>query len=191
MFCFDGPHVSLLFLHKYPTPSLLFFPFPLLPSLLYNFEISLALSSFFFFFEKKMQFAEEVVQLNQFPFPVYETHDELRSLLELVELVSPNSGSEGSSRAVYSPDEKKQRRKRLNRESARRSRWRKKRHLENLTDEMNRLSLANQRLKNELGLIINQCNALWRENDQLRCESIALSAKFSNLCGILAAMQSN
>ncbi|GLU15965.1 hypothetical protein SLE2022_324160 [Rubroshorea leprosula] len=134
-----------------------------------------------------MPFAEEVVQLNQFHFP---TPDELRSLVELTELGSPNSGSEGSSRAVYSPDERKERRRISNKESARRSRWRKKRHLENLTDEVNRLSLVNQKLKNELGLIINECNALWRENDQLRSESIALSAELSNLWRILAAMQS-
>ncbi|GLT41222.1 hypothetical protein SLA2020_153030 [Shorea laevis] len=107
------------------------------------------------------------------------------------DVVSPNSGSEeGSSRAVYSPDERKERRKISNRESARRSRWRKKRYLENLTDEVNRLSLVNQKLKNELGLIINHCNALWRENDELKSESIALSAELSNLCSILAAMQS-
>ncbi|GKV20036.1 hypothetical protein SLEP1_g30214 [Rubroshorea leprosula] len=137
-----------------------------------------------------MPFAEGVFQLNQFHCPVYETPDEQWSLVELTELVSPNSGSEGSSRAVYSPDERKERRRISNKESARRSRWRKKRHLENLTDEVNRLSLVNQKLKNELGLIINECNALGRENDQLKSESIALSAELSNLWRILAAMQS-
>ncbi|XWS21312.1 hypothetical protein CRYUN_Cryun30bG0045000 [Craigia yunnanensis] len=77
-----------------------------------------------------------------------------------------------------------------NRESARRSRWRKKRHLENLTDEVNQLNIENQQLKNRLSLVINQCHVVWRENEQLRSESIALWAKLLDLNWNLAAMQS-
>ncbi|XVE70221.1 hypothetical protein DITRI_Ditri10aG0055400 [Diplodiscus trichospermus] len=116
--------------------------------------------------------------------------EELLSFLESNEPVSPNSGSEGSSRAVYTKDERKQRRMISNRESARRSRWRKKRQLENLTEEVNRLNIENQQLKNRLSLAINQCHVVWRENEQLRSESIALWAKLLDLHWNLAAMQS-
>ncbi|XVF64220.1 hypothetical protein PTKIN_Ptkin09bG0150900 [Pterospermum kingtungense] len=116
--------------------------------------------------------------------------EELLSFLESDEPVSPNSGSEGSIRAVYSKEERKQRRMISNRESARRSRWRKKRHLENLTDEVNRLNIENQQLKNPLSLVINQCHVVWLENEQLRSESLALRAKLLDLYWTLVAMQS-
>ncbi|XP_022766440.1 basic leucine zipper 4-like [Durio zibethinus] len=141
-----------------------------------------------------MFLAEEAVQ---FQIPVHETGftpeevEELLSFLESDERVSPNSGSEGSSRAVFSPDERKHRRMISNRESARRSRWRKKRHLENLTDQVNRMNIENQQLKNRLSSVINQCHAAWRENEQLRSESIVLWAKLLDLYWTLAAMQAN
>ncbi|EOY15673.1 Basic leucine-zipper 4, putative [Theobroma cacao] len=136
---------------------------------------------------------EEAVQ---FQLPVHETVftpeevEELLSYLETDEPISPNSGSEGSSRAIYSADERKQRRMISNRESARRSRWRKKRHLENVTEEVNRLNRENQQLKNRLSLVINHCHVVWRENEQLRSESEALWAKLLDLYWTLAAMQS-
>ncbi|KAB1670270.1 hypothetical protein ES319_1Z183800v1 [Gossypium barbadense] len=101
-------------------------------------------------------------EADQFQLPVNETGftreelEELLSFLESNEPVSPNSGSEGSTRAVYSPDERKKRRMKSNRESARRSRWRKRMHLENITDEVNRLSVENQQLKNRLSTVINR-----------------------------------
>ncbi|MBA0808223.1 hypothetical protein Gohar_023980, partial [Gossypium harknessii] len=116
--------------------------------------------------------------------------EELLSFLESNEPVSPNSGSEGSTRAVYSPDERKKRRMKSNRESARRSRWRKRMHLENITDEVNRLSVENQQLKNRLSAVINQYHIVWRENEQLRSESEALWAKLLDLYWTFATMQS-
>ncbi|KAL4309704.1 hypothetical protein GQ457_01G010750 [Hibiscus cannabinus] len=141
-----------------------------------------------------MFLAEEDVQ---FQLPVHETdfsYEELQELLsffESEEPVSSNSGSEGSSRAVYSPDERKQRRKVSNRESAKRSRWRKKRHLENLTDQVNQLNVENRQLKNRLSLVINQYHVVWLENERLRSESEALWAKLSDLYRTSAAMQCN
>ncbi|KAL4273244.1 hypothetical protein GQ457_13G009250 [Hibiscus cannabinus] len=138
-----------------------------------------------------MFLAEEAVQ---FQFPVHQTGftpeelQELLSFFESEEPVSSNSGSEGSSRAVYSPDERKQRRKISNRESARRSRWRKKRHLENLTDQVNRLNIEKRRLKNRLSLVTNQCHVAWLENERLRSESDALWAKLLDLYWISATM---
>ncbi|GMI91072.1 basic leucine-zipper 4 [Hibiscus trionum] len=111
------------------------------------------------------------------------------SFLESNEPVSPNYGSEGSTRAVYSVDERKKRRMISNRESARRSRWRKRMHLENITDEVNRLSVENQQLKNRLSSVMNQYHIVWRENEQLRSESVALWAKLLDLYWTLAIMQ--
>ncbi|KAB2096732.1 hypothetical protein ES319_A01G126300v1 [Gossypium barbadense] len=117
--------------------------------------------------------------------------NELLSFFESNEPVSSNSSSENSSRAIFSPDERKQRRKISNRESAKRSRWRKKRHLENLTSQVNRMNIENRRLKNRLHLVINQCHVVWGENEQLRSESFALWAKLLDLYWTLATMQCN
>ncbi|KAJ6871999.1 hypothetical protein NC651_031176 [Populus alba x Populus x berolinensis] len=75
-----------------------------------------------------------------------------------------------------------------NRESARRSRWRKKKHLEDLTQQLNRLKIQNRELQNRLGSIINQSHVLWRENGRLMSESVALKARLSDLRLVLAAM---
>lgn len=137
----------------------------------------------------------------QFQYPVFETGltttemEELLSLFQPGNSGSPNSGSEEyshlrSDRAIYSVDERKYRRMLSNRESARRSRWRKKRHLENLTSQVNRLRLENRNLKNRLGLVAHQCHVAWTENDGLRSESLALWARLSDLCRILQTMHS-
>ncbi|KAJ7007092.1 hypothetical protein NC653_006215 [Populus alba x Populus x berolinensis] len=49
--------------------------------------------------------------------------------------------------------------------------------------------MANRELKNRLGSILNQSHVLWRENDRLMLESIALNARLSDLCYVFAAMQ--
>lgn len=131
--------------------------------------------------------SEEAVQFQYGP--VFEA-DEVEELLSLLRPSSNNSGSEGSGRAVYSVDERKRRRMISNRESARRSRWRKKRHLENLTDQVNRLKVENRDLKNRLGLLVQQCHVAWRENDRLSSEFLALQSRLSDLCSILVTMQS-
>ncbi|XP_050365912.1 basic leucine zipper 4-like [Argentina anserina] len=102
---------------------------------------------------------------------------------------SPNSGSDGSNRGVYSVDERKRRRMTSNRESARRSRWRKKRHLEDLTEEASRLKMENRELKNRLGFVTQKCHITWRENERLVSESLALRARLSDLNRVLVAMQ--
>jgi regulator of replication initiation timing len=138
-----------------------------------------------------MSFAQEAVQ---FECPVQGpgfTDNEIQELLSLLRSPSPgqNSGSSGSNQALYSLEERRRRRMLSNRESARRSRWRKKRHLEDLTQQLNRLKIANRELKNRLGSILNQSHVLWRENDRLMLESIALKSRLSDLCYVFAAMQ--
>ncbi|XVE55722.1 hypothetical protein DITRI_Ditri03aG0181000 [Diplodiscus trichospermus] len=134
-----------------------------------------------------MFFGEEEVHETGF------TPEELEELLSFLESdgpVSPNSGSEYLSRALYSVDERKQRRMISNRESAKRSRWRKKMYLENLTDEVNRLNVENQQLKKRLSLVMHQYHVVWRENEQLRSEAVVLWAKLLDLYSTSAAMQS-
>lgn len=101
---------------------------------------------------------------------------------------SPSSGSQGSNRAVYSEEERKLRRMQSNRESARRSRCKKKQHLENLTSQANRLRIENRELKNRLALTMHHRLLLSLQNDQLRSESVSLVATLSDLCGVLDTM---
>ncbi|KAF3447468.1 hypothetical protein FNV43_RR12654 [Rhamnella rubrinervis] len=146
-----------------------------------------------------MFFSEE--EEVQFQYPVFETGlttneiEELLSLFQPGNSGSPNSGSEEhshsrSDRAIYSVDERKYRRMLSNRESARRSRWRKKRHLENLTSQVNRLRLENRNLKDRLALVAHQCHVAWAENDRLRSEYLTLWARLSDLCWILQTTHS-
>ncbi|KAG2698927.1 hypothetical protein I3843_07G169500 [Carya illinoinensis] len=116
---------------------------------------------------------------------------ELFPLFQSRDSVDPNSCSEGSNGAVYTDNERQLRRKESNRKSARRCRWRKKRHLQNLTYQVNRLKMDNQELKIGLGLVLHQSHVILADNQRLRSESIALSARLSGLNQmILCAMQS-
>ncbi|CAN6583050.1 unnamed protein product [Malus baccata var. baccata] len=140
-----------------------------------------------------MSFIHEPADMGRFECPVQETVlttaeiQELLSLLQAGNSASPSS--DGSNREVDTVDERKRRRMTSNRESARRSRWRKKRHLEDLTSEVDRLKIENQELKNRLGLVAQKCHVLWRENDLMTSESLALRARLSDLYRILIAMQ--
>lgn len=141
-----------------------------------------------------MLFAQDPVQL-QYPLPETGfTAPEIEELLSLFELPihSPNSGSEGSNsnsnRVIFSVDERKRRRMISNRESARRSRWRKKKHLENLTVQVNRLETQNRELKKRLGSVLGQCHVLWRENDRLTTEYLSLQARLQDLCHAILVM---
>ncbi|XP_027356936.1 basic leucine zipper 4-like [Abrus precatorius] len=129
--------------------------------------------------------------------PVLETmltQSEIQDLFSLInqpeEPVSPGSGSQGSNRAVYSSEERKLRRMESNRESARRSRYRKKKHLENLTTQLNRLRIENRELKNRLALTLHHHLLLSLHNDHLKSESVALMASLSDLYGYLGTMLS-
>ncbi|XP_047319191.1 bZIP transcription factor 11 [Impatiens glandulifera] len=74
-------------------------------------------------------------------------------------------------------DERRLRRMESNRESARRSRVRKQKHLENLREEMNRLRTGKRELANRLEFLLQQNRIRKRENDGLRCESEKLRQK--------------
>ncbi|XP_010064706.2 basic leucine zipper 4 [Eucalyptus grandis] len=124
------------------------------------------------------------------------TYDELEELLSILESESPvspnNSCSEGSNRTLSSAeDDRKRRRMESNRKSAARSRYRKKQHLEELTDELNRLGVVNRELKSRLEYAMTQFFTVQTENERLRSECASLSARLSDLHWILLAMQNH
>ncbi|KAG5543681.1 hypothetical protein RHGRI_016441 [Rhododendron griersonianum] len=128
-----------------------------------------------------------------FQLPVFDatfTPDEIQELLSFVDSESPVSSTSGSEtgRTVYSVNERKRRRMESNRESARRSRWRKKKHLEDVTNEVDRLKSENRELKNRLCLVSHQCQIVKRETNRLQIESLLIRQKLSGLCQILVNM---
>ncbi|XP_059636911.1 basic leucine zipper 4-like [Cornus florida] len=138
-----------------------------------------------------MLFSEEPVH---FQVPVFEggfTADEVQELLSLFQSGQSANSISGSdtNRSVYSVEERKRRRMISNRESARRSRLRKKRHLENLADEVKRLRIENRELKNRLCLVSQHYHLMQRETDRLQTESFHLQLGLAGLCQILATMQ--
>ncbi|CDP01018.1 unnamed protein product [Coffea canephora] len=136
------------------------------------------------------------------PFTCSDLHD-LVSLIQSGFPTHANSGSEttrngmpsnstsGSetNRSVYSVEERKRRRMISNRDSARRSRLRKKKQLEELTNQMNQLKLENTELKNQLCLVSHQYRAVQMDSTRLMAESIDLRQKLANLNQILVNMQ--
>ncbi|KAA0064465.1 bZIP transcription factor 53-like [Cucumis melo var. makuwa] len=113
---------------------------------------------------------------------------ELWSLLE--DPARSNSGSQDSSQAVSLIDEERRRKRMIsNRESARRSRLRKKRHLENLAVQTDRLKMKNQELKRQLNLVVNRYYMVRRQNEGLWSEFVALHARLSDLYRISVPMQ--
>ncbi|KAK4434334.1 Basic leucine zipper 4 [Sesamum alatum] len=130
-----------------------------------------------------------------YPLPVLEhalTPNEINDLFSMLQSqpsINSTSSSE-TNRSLYSLEERKRRRMISNRESARRSRWRKKKHIENLTSEANRLNIENRELKNRLCMMAHDCHLVQRDSNRLLCESIYLQQKLTGLNQILAsAMQ--
>ncbi|CAH9069182.1 unnamed protein product [Cuscuta europaea] len=80
----------------------------------------------------------------------------------------------GNSNSHSSEDERKQRRKLSNRDSARRSRLRKQRQLEELSFELNRLRAENRELASQLRSAMQRCVVAQRNTEMVRAESSAL-----------------
>ncbi|CAA3011440.1 basic leucine zipper 4-like [Olea europaea subsp. europaea] len=101
------------------------------------------------------------------------------------------SGSEETSRlgARAIMDERKRRRKLSNRESARRSRMRKQKHLENLRNLENRFKIRNRELTNRVGLMIRQNQFVRLKNDSLRSEEIMLRQRLWDIRQVLVVRQ--
>ncbi|CAH9119009.1 unnamed protein product [Cuscuta epithymum] len=95
--------------------------------------------------------------------------------------ISTNSGSE--------VDERKRRRMISNRESARRSRMRKQKHLENLRNQANRQKMLNRELLNRVQTATAQCQMVNTENERLRAESAVLRQRLWDMHQFLILRQ--
>ncbi|KAK7311393.1 hypothetical protein RJT34_09509 [Clitoria ternatea] len=176
---------------KYPSPMLQFFPFPLPSSLRFTLLNSPVFSPLFLVLLSHLSqamFLHEAEAVQVPCPPVLKTTLTESEILDLfshinqsVDPASPGSGSQGSNRAVYSSEERKMRRMQSNRESARRSRFRKKKHLENLTSELNRLKIENRELKNRVALTMHHHLLLSLQIEHLQSESLSLMATLSDL----------
>lgn len=97
----------------------------------------------------------------------------------------PDPGPDEPYRPPSLDEERRRRRMISNRESARRSRMRKQRYLEELRAEVNRLRSENRALENRFGALVHCCLLFRRDNDRLQSESAALNRRLSRLRRIL------
>lgn len=86
-------------------------------------------------------------------------------------------------------DKRKQRRMMSNRESARRSRMRKQKHLENLRNQVNRLRIENRQLTNKLRSVLYHCYRVRTDNDRLMSERIVLQQKLAYVGQVMLLRQ--
>ncbi|XP_052195460.1 bZIP transcription factor 44-like [Diospyros lotus] len=86
-------------------------------------------------------------------------------------------GSDEPNRKASVQDERKRRRMISNRESARRSRMRKQKQLENLRNHVSRLRITNRELMNRLRIVTQHCHLVRIDNERLSSESAMLREK--------------
>ncbi|KAL0377934.1 UNVERIFIED_CONTAM: Basic leucine zipper 4 [Sesamum radiatum] len=94
-----------------------------------------------------------------------------------------------SSRLGPVVDERKRRRMISNRESARRSRMRKQKHLENLRNQANRFKVGNREVMNRLRLVVHQTQMIQAENERLRSEAAVLRQRLWDIRQVLVVRQ--
>lgn len=86
-------------------------------------------------------------------------------------------------------DERKRRRMISNRESARRSRMRKQKHLENLRNQVNRFRVENRELTNRLRCVLYHFQRVRTDNLRLQSEYAVLQQKLSDIRQLLLFRQ--
>ncbi|CAL9058457.1 bZIP transcription factor 44-like [Musa acuminata AAA Group] len=115
-------------------------------------------------------------------------------------MASPSGASSGSSMFHSSGssedlqaamDEKKRKRMISNRESARRSRLRKQKHLDDLMAQANQLRKENSRVLSVLNLTTRHCAAAQAENSVLRAQMMELSNRLQSLNEMLDIFNGN
>ncbi|URD99910.1 ocs element-binding factor 1 [Musa troglodytarum] len=78
-----------------------------------------------------------------------------------------------------------------NRESARRSRMRKQKHLDDLTAQLNQLRKENSQIMTSLTLITHHYFAVEADNSVLRTQLVELSSRLQSLDEILQCLNGN
>lgn len=102
---------------------------------------------------------------------------------------SPSGASSGSHSGKSDGgdiDQRKQRRMISNRESARRSRMRKRKHVNDLTAQVSGLQFENGRIVRSVGLTNQLYLRLEAENSVLRAQLVELSSRLESLNGIIS-----
>ncbi|KAK1301357.1 Light-inducible protein CPRF2 [Acorus calamus] len=98
----------------------------------------------------------------------------------------PNSGSEEDLQMVM--NQRKQKRMLSNRESARRSRMRKQKHLDDLLAQVNKLRKENSQIITSLNITTQHYSRFESENSVLRTQMIELSTRLQSLNEIVHYM---
>lgn len=101
----------------------------------------------------------------------------------------PNCGSEEDLQGVM--EQRKEKRKLSNRESARRSRVRKQKHLDDLMAQVGQLTKENSQIIMNLNITTQNCLLLEGENSVLRARTVELSSRLQSLHEILHYMNGN
>ncbi|XP_026662979.2 basic leucine zipper 8-like [Phoenix dactylifera] len=119
-------------------------------------------------------------EIFSFPFPAFDEGSGSTSWAEPAQ--TTETGPEEPDRAALSlAEERRRRRKISNRESARRSRMRKQRHLEELRSLGAQLRSENRSLADRLVATVDRCLIFRHENNRLLAESAALRRRLSDL----------
>ncbi|XP_073122963.1 bZIP transcription factor 44-like [Henckelia pumila] len=101
-----------------------------------------------------------------------------------------NSGSEGGD-LLKSIDQRKRKRMESNRESARRSRMRKQKHLDDLTAEITQLTKENSQILTKISATTQHYGNIEAENSILRAQMMELSQRLHSLNEILDFISSS
>lgn len=99
-----------------------------------------------------------------------------------------NSGSEGDLQQVMVMDERKRKRMESNRESARRSRMRKQKHLDDLMAQVDQIKRENNQIVQTISLTNQQFVNVEAENSVLKAQMDELSQRLQSLNDILNYM---
>ncbi|EPS61810.1 hypothetical protein M569_12984, partial [Genlisea aurea] len=104
----------------------------------------------------------------------------------VVFLYCGNSGSEGDLQGVM--DQRKRKRMQSNRESARRSRMRKQKHLDDLTAQIAHLQKDNGQILTNITVTTQNYLSVEAENSVLRARMAELTQSLDYLNGVLASL---
>ncbi|KAL3844724.1 hypothetical protein ACJIZ3_002127 [Penstemon smallii] len=107
-------------------------------------------------------------------------------------MASPSGTSSGSS-SLQNSDENQRKRKRMisNRESARRSRVRKQKHLDDLMSQVSQLRAENNHILCNMNLVNQLCLNIESENSVLRAQLFELNHRLQALNDIISWMNSS
>ncbi|CAK8569035.1 unnamed protein product [Lathyrus sativus] len=88
-------------------------------------------------------------------------------------------------------DERKNKRKQSNRESAKRSRMRKQKHVDDMMNQVSELTKDNNEIVNKINITTQHCLNVEAENSILRAQIGELSQRFQSLNNIIELINTN